>query len=305
MRDQALSRRGFLGGSSAVAAGALLMPRGLLGAAPRAAARTASTPVVTGATVQPRVYGVTGWAKGASIFDSYVGMPLATTIQKVYMAEGQYYTDPLPSHLTSLAKAGCEFIICVYPSRTTDESAKLAAFLQLLNSKGIVYRAALVNEPNCRDKFATGQDYLAYWSQYAPVVQAAGVPLCYLVCASSNKNAYAKIQPGFPTSPLPDQYWIDYYGEAYRYQVRLDTAGGLLDQADGYGVPVGIGEFGYAVTGAAQMTMAMWDAYCSYLAGLAPRLQLGCLYWGSKGHDIVTGPGDSKVPGIQQVMQAF
>jgi hypothetical protein len=304
MRDQALSRRRFLQGSSVTAAGALLIPRGWLGAAPRGTASTVSARV-RGATVNPRVYGITGWAQGARIFDSYVGMPLAATCQKVYMAEGQYYTDPLPTHLTALAKMGCEFIICVYPSRTTDERTKLTTFLQLLNSKGIVYQTALVNEPNCRDKFATAQDYLDYWSRYAPVIKAAGVPLCYLVCASSNKDAYAKIQPGFPTSPLPDRYWIDYYGEAYRYKVRLDSAGGLLHQAEHLNVPVGIGEFGYAVTGAKLMSMSMWDAYCTYLTGLVPRLQLGCLYWGSKGHDIVTGPSDAKVPGIQKVMQAF
>ena len=40
-------------------------------------------------------------------------------------------------------------------------------------------------------------------------------------------------------------------------------------------------------------------------AGLAPRLQLGGLYWGSKGHDIVTSATDPKVPGIQQYIQAL
>ena len=303
MRDQALSRRRFLQGSSAVAAGALLMPGGWPGAVPRSARAVSAK--VTGATVQPRVYGTERWVQGAKIFDSYVGMPLATSIQKIYMTEGQFYTDPLPVHLTGLAGIGCQFIICVYPSRTTDQSAELATFLQLLNSKGIVYQAALVNEWNSKGKFATAQDYLDYWSRYAPVVKDAGVPLCNLVCASSNKDAYARIQPGFPTNPLPDRYWIDYYGEAYRYKVRLDTTGGLLDQAQSLGVPAGVAEFGYAVTGAKFMTMAMWDAYCPYLAGLVARLPLGCVYWGSKGDDIVTGADDPKVPGIQQVMQAF
>ena len=301
MRDQALSRRRFLQGSSAVAAGAVLMPAGWPGAVPRSAARAVSAGI-TGATVQPRVYGTERWVHGAKIFDSYVGMPLATSIQKIYMTEGQFYTDPLPVHLTGLAGIGCQFIICVYPSRTTDETAKLATFLKLLNSKGIVYQVSLVNEWNCRDKFATPQDYLKYWSRYAPVVKAAGVPLCYLVCASSNKNAYAKIQPGFPTNPLPDRYWIDYYGEAYRYKVRLEH---LLHQASGHGVRTGIAEFGYAVTGAKFMTMSIFNEYCQYLVGLVPRLQLGCVYWGSKGKDIVTGPDDPKVPGIQKVMQAF
>ena len=304
MRDQAFSRRRFLRGSSAVGAGALLMPRGWLDAVPGAAASTASTKV-RGATINPQVYGTARWVRAAKIFDSYAGMPLATKVQKVYLAEGQYYTDALNTHLTGLAKIGCQFIICVFPSRTTDETKKLAAFLQRLKNNGIVYQAVLVNEWNAHTKFPTPQDYLTYWSRYAPVIKAAGVPLCCMVVATSNKSNYAKIQPGFPTNPLPDRYWIDYYGEAYSYKVLLDSSGGLLHQAEHYNVPVGIGEFGYAVTGAKHMSMTIFNEYCSYLTGLVPRLQLGCLYWGSAGHDIVTGADDPKVPGIQKVMQAF
>jgi hypothetical protein len=300
--DQDLSRRRFLRGSSAAVAGALLLPHGQPGTVSRPAARTVSAEV-TGATVTPGAYGITSWLQAAKRFDSYVGLPLATTIQKIFLTEGQFYTDPLPAHITSLAGAGCEFIVCVYPSRSTDDSARLATFLQLLNSNGIVYQAALVNEWNCKTKFADAQHYLDYWNHYAPVVQAAGVPLCNLVCASSNKTAYVKIQPGFPVNPLPDRYWIDYYAEGYRWNVRLDTPGGLLDQADSLGVPVGIAEFG--LTAGAPPPMSAWDAFCPYLASLAPRLPLGCLYWGSAGGDIVTGPSDPKVPGIQQVIGAF
>jgi TAT (twin-arginine translocation) pathway signal sequence len=293
MRDQALSRRGFLQGSAAVAAGTLLA-----GALPR---RAAAGTAVTGATVNPHAYSLSSWPKAANLFDSYVGLPLAVTVQKNYLTEGSY-PNPLPVQIASLAKLGCQFIVCVYPSRTADDSASLAAFLQQLNASGISYRAALVNEWNSGTKFAAPADWLAYWGKYAPVIKAAGVPACALVCATSNKSNFAKIQPGFPASPLPDQYWIDYYGEAYRYNVRID---GLLDQAASYGVPAGIGEFGYAVSGGTTMTMALWQAYCGYLAGLAPRLALGCVYWGSAGHDIVTGTADPKVAGIQQVMQAF
>ena len=271
------------------------------------ARRTASATTITGATVSPFPYGITGWLQAAKMFDSYVGLPLATTIQKFYMQEGQYFTS-LPPHIKQLAKGGCQFIICVFPSRSTDDSTNLANFLQFLNSSGIVYQVALVNEWNTHTNFGTPSDYLNYWSRYAPVVQAAGVPLCNLVCASSSKSAYNKIQPGFPTNPLPDRYWIDYYATAYRFKVRLDTPGGLLDQADSYGVPTGIAEFGWSA-GGGTLTMAQWDEYCPYLAGLAPRLPLGCLYWGAVHsnltYDVVTGPSDPKVPGIQQVINAF
>jgi hypothetical protein len=301
MSDRTLSRRWFLAGSAA-AAGVMLMPGRAAAIRLRHAPATATTPII-GATVNPSAYNLTSWLQAANLFDSYVGMPLAITSQKIFMAEGKYYTSPLPTHVTSLAKAGCQFIVCVYPSRTTDDSANLAAFLQLLNSNGINYQVALVNEWNTGTKFATAQDYLAYWSHYAPVVQAAGVPCGVLICASSNKTQYAKIQPGFPTSPLPDRYWIDYYAQGYRWNVRLDTSGGLLDQADSLGVPAGIAEFG--IGAGFPPPMSVWDAFCTYLAGLAPRLPLGCLYWGSAGADIVTGPTDPKVPGIQQVISAF
>jgi hypothetical protein len=313
MRDQGQSRRHFLLGSSTAVAGALLMPRGRSGTVPRPARGAASAAVtgtmvstITGATVSPSGYGITGWVQAAKMFDSYVGLPLATTIQKIYMTEGVYYTDPLPVRITSLARAGCQFIVCVYPSTTTDDSANLATFLQLLNSNGIVYQAALVNEWNGANKFADAEDYLNYWSLYAPVVQAAGVPLCNLVVASSRKAAYAKIQAGFPVNPLPDRYWIDYYATGYRWNVRLDTPGGLLDQAESLGVPVGIAEFGRIAQGAAPMSV--WHEYCPYLTSLAPRLPLGCLYWegyDAAKQDVVTGPTDPKVPGIQQVIGAF
>jgi hypothetical protein len=305
MGGQDLSRRHFLWGTSAVAGGALLMPHRQADTVPRPVPSAVSA--ITGATVSPLAYDINAWVVTAKRFDSYVSLPLATTIQKVYMTEGQYFTDPLPVHIRALAKVGCQFIICVYPSRTTDQRTKLANFLALLNSNGIVYQVALVNEWNGKNKFPTPQDYLDYWSRYAPVVQAAGVPLCNLVVVSSYKTAEAKIKPGFPTNPLPDRYWLDYYATAYKFHLRLDTPGGLLDQADSLGVPAGIAEFGIGANSVAPMSV--WDEFCPYLASLAPRLPLGCLYWGSTNgsmrQNVVTGPHDRKVPGIQQVIGAF
>jgi hypothetical protein len=306
MRDQDLSRRQFLWGSSAAIAAAPLMLHGRTATVPRPAPRAAAAPI-TGATIGPAAYGITAWVQAAKMFDSFVGLPLATTIQKIYMSEGQYFTNPLPVRIRALARVGCQFIICVYPSRSTDESAKLANFLQLLNNDGIVYQVALVNEWNGQAKFATAQAYLDYWHHYAPVVKAAGVPLCNLVVVTSYKAGEAKIQPGFPTNPLPDRYWLDYYATAYMYHLRLDKPGGLLDQAENHGVPAGIAEFGIGAHGEAPMSV--WDQFCPYLVSLAPRLPLGCLYWGSvnktRVQNVVTGPNDPKVPGIQQVIGAF
>lgn len=314
MGYQDLDRRTFLGSSAAVVGG-LLIPGDLFGRVSRqrlpsrglsgtvSGARLAST-TLTGATVNPTVYQMTNWVQCAKTFDSYVGYPLATTIQKFYMKEGHYPTGRLPLRITQLAKIGCQFIVCVFPSTTTDQSSQLGDFLQLLNSNGIVYQAALVNEWNCGDTFATPQAYQDYWSQYAPVVQSAGVSVASLVLASSNRAAFAKIEPGFPTDPLPDAYWIDFYATGYGSKVRLDAPGGLLDQAENYGVPVGIAEFGWSATGLSP-GIEVWNEYCPYLAGLAPRLPLGCLYWGSGTVNAVTGPDDPKIPGIRQVISAF
>jgi hypothetical protein len=306
-----LSRRRFLQGSSAVAAGALLVQEPLrTGLLPRSVPRRAPSTVtpIHGATVTPQVYGIKDWAEAAKMFNSYVGLPLATTIQKIYMFEGEYFTDPLPVRITSLAQTGCQFIITAYPSSSTDESAKLAAMLQLLNDNNIVYEIALVNEWNTKDRFVTPQDYLTYWTHYAPVVKAAGVPLTCLVCASSNKSAYAKIEPGFPTNPLPDRYWIDYYATAYYFGVRIGDKGGPLHQATQYGVPTGIAEFGVSA-GHTTVPISVWNEFYPYLIQQKSRLELGALYWGSENHgnqvDVVTGPSDPKVAGIQKVMAAL
>lgn len=308
MRDRDLNRRQFLLGSSA-AAGALLIPPTRASPPPRPAMRVIRSEP-TGATVAPRVYGmnssITSWVRTAKRFDSYIGRPLATKLQKIYLAEGQYFTDPLPFHITSLAGVGCHFIVCFTPSRTIDQRAELARCLRLLKDNGIVFQAALDNEWNCSRKFPSAQAYLRYWHHYAPVVKAAGVPLCTVVLASSTHAQYKMIEPGFPRNPLPDGYWIDYYATAYQWKVRLDNPGGLLHQASRLGVPAGIAEFGIGAHGRAPIPV--WDEFCHYLAGLAPHLPLGCLYFGSVSHgwqNVVTGPHDPKVPGIQRVMKAF
>src|ERR1700678_3458992 len=98
MRNRDLDRRKFLLGSSAVAAGAMLIPRGKRSTAETSTAQTSTvragtvhqsstvqTPArlftkgISGATVAPSVYGSTNWVQAANMFDSYVGLPLAAT----------------------------------------------------------------------------------------------------------------------------------------------------------------------------------------------------------------------------------
>lgn len=83
--------------------------------------------------------------KAASIFDGYTGLKLAGTIQKRYLAEGQWLTS-VPKSWAQLTAAGCRFWLCVKPLRTgvgspaiaASERANLAATVKLLKPYGLV-----------------------------------------------------------------------------------------------------------------------------------------------------------------------
>ena len=60
---------------------------------------------MAGATVDLASYGGKNYLDAANIFDGYVGLPLATTIQKVYMGHGEFPPHP-PLKMTQLAKGG-------------------------------------------------------------------------------------------------------------------------------------------------------------------------------------------------------
>ena len=53
------------------------------------------------------------------------------------------------------------------------------------------------------------------------------------------------------------------------------------------------------------MAQVMWEKYVPYLASLAPRMPLGCLYFGCRDMNTVTSASDRKIPGIQQVIQGW
>ena len=155
-----LSRRGFLGGTASVALAAALPMSSFLSRGKR----LAPAAPVTGASVTPRAYGVTNYLTAAKIADGFFGLPLATTIEKIYFKVGQFGSAP-PSKMTQLAAGGCQFIVSIKPSRlrTSHEQSVLAAWLTMMNNSGLNYRVVLWSEFNDM-AFSTQTEWLAYWN---------------------------------------------------------------------------------------------------------------------------------------------
>lgn len=307
---QGLSRREFLGGATGVAAVAALPASATITSrhtSPRARRNAAITPVF-GATVDLASYGGKNYLDAANTFDGFVGLPMATTIQKVYMGHGEFPPHP-PLKMTQLAKAGCEFLVSIEPSRSmvASEQALLAKWLTMMNNSGIPYRVVLYSESN--DKaFKTAPEWFAYWSYYAPVVKDAGVTLAYN-CGCGFK-ALPRAEAYFPSNPTPDELWMDFYATSFRGGSRIDTLIGLADNA---GIPAGVAEWDWSAGNLifTPMTLPWWNAYCQYLVTLATagKLELGAIFFNAvaKGGraDVIDSASDPRIPGIHRVAQAF
>ena len=300
------SRREFLGGAAGAAALAALPYAPTRPTATRA--RAAARVPLAGATVNPVSYGITSNLQAASIYDGYVGMPLATTFEKVYMGHGAFGSLP-PQKMTQLAPAGCQFLVSIEPSRTmtSAEQSLLANWLAMMNKSGIPYRVVLYSE--CNDKaFKTAGDWFAYWSFYAPVVQAAGVACGY--DPGCGFMAIGRAEAYFPSSPAPDELWMDYYATAFRGGSRL---GNLIAMASSAGVPAGLAEWGWAAgdTTFGPMTIPWWNTYCSYLMQLitSGKITLGAINFAAKADgrtvDVISSPSDPRIPMIRQVSQTI
>jgi hypothetical protein len=307
---QGLSRREFLGGAAGVAAIAALPASATIPSrhASLRARRSAATTPVFGATVDLASYASKNYLDAANTLDGYVGLPLATTIQKVYMGHGEFPPHP-PLKMTQLAKAGCEFLVSIEPSRAmvASEQALLAKWLTMMNNSGIPYRVVLYSESN--DKaFKTAPEWFAYWSYYAPVVKDAGVTLAYK-CGCGFK-ALPRAEAYFPSNPAPDELWMDFYATSFRGGSRLDTVIGLADAA---GIPAGIAEWNWSAGDLifTPMTLPWWNAYCEYIASLATpgKLPLGAIFWNALGKggraDVIASASDPRIPGIHRIAQAF
>ena len=295
-----LSRREFLGGAAGVIAVAALPPAGT--------SRAAATTPLAGATLNPSSYGITSYLDAANIYNGYVGMPLATTFEKVYMGHGAFPPQP-PAHMTELAPSGCQFLVSIEPSRTmtTSEQKLVAQWLAMLSNSGIQYRIVLYSE--CNDKaFKTADEWFAYWSYYAPVVQAAGVPCGY--DPGCGFMAVARALEYFPANPAPDELWMDYYATAFRGGSRLDN---LIAKAQAAGTSCGLAEWGWAAgdTTFGPMTMPWWNTYCNYLMNLIKtgKITLGAINFAAKANgrtpDVINSASDPRIPMIRAVAQAM
>lgn len=301
---QDLSRRGFLSGTAGAALGMMLPLRPGAQAATSLVAASAVQPLA-GATVSPAAYGVSNALTAAKIADGYFGMPLATTIQKIFLMGG-FGTEP-PPRIAQLAPAGCQFLVCVKPSRQLSPHvrSRLAAWLAMMNKAGINYRVALWAECNDHATFPTAQDWLAYWRYYAPVVKAAGVACCYE--PGCGLAAVGRAVQYFPSSPPPDELWLDYYGSAFKDGSRI---GKVINAGRAAGLSIGVGEWAWtAHTAGFSMTMPIWNDYCSYLIYQAQsgNLKLGSIYFSgvhNTTENVIRDSGDPRIPMIQKVARA-
>jgi hypothetical protein len=294
-----LSRREFLGCTAGIIAAAALPP---------ASKDHAAITTLTGAIVNPGGYNVGSYLEAASMFDGFVGIPLARTFEKVYMGHGQFGTEP-PAKMTQLASVGCQFLVSIEPSRnlTFSESSILRKWLSMLSKEGFSYRVVLYSE--CNDKaFKSQEEWLRYWRYYAPAVQDAGVACCYEPGCGS--TAVSRAEAYFPSKPAPDELWMDYYATAFRGGSRLDT---LIAMAEAARIPAGIGEWGWSAGDAPvtnPMTMPWWEEYGAYLIQLASegKLGLGAMYFSAKANnrtvDVIKSPADRRIPMIHKVVAA-
>ena len=304
MRD--ISRRGLLGGAAGIAVAAAL-PSGLVRAATTPAASAAAATPLAGATINKIAYGVRTWVKAANVFDGYLGLPLAKTIQKVYVPYAQFAATP-PQQMTQLAATGCQFLVSVAPSMTmtTAEQQALQNYLAMLTNAGLKYRVVLFSEAN-NNAFPTAAQWQTYWSYYAPVIRSAGVSCGY--DAGCSLIAINRAEQYYPSNPAPDELWMDYYATAFRGGSRLDT---LIAMAAASGTPAGIAEWGWSsgIVIFNPMEMPWWNEYCSYLTSLVQggHLGLGAIFFGSKSHgknvDVLGKPNDPRIPGVQEVANA-
>jgi len=273
---------------------------------PGSTSQAAAPAPLAGATLNTASYGVKSYLDAANIYDGYVGMPLATTFEKVYLGHGAFPPQP-PAKMTQLAPAGCEFLVSIEPSRTmtTAEQNLLAKWLAMLTKSKIPYRIVLYSD--CNDKaFKTAEEWFAYWRYYAPVVQAAGVPCAYN--PGCGFMAIGRAMEYFPSNPAPDALWMDYYATAFRGGSRIDK---LIAMARSAGISCGLAEWGWAAgdTTFSPMTIPWWNTYCSYLMQLikSGKITLGAINFAAKAndrtHDVINSASDPRIPMIRAMAQ--
>lgn len=240
---------------------------------------------LVGATVAPVTYSMpnTQGVAAAQQFDGYVGQPLAVSLQRQYLSEGNW---SLPSMVTSLAAVGCKTQLCVKPSRVlaASEQANLAACIKAMQALGAPFEITLWTEMNMGGSTpffpSAGVDYPAYWSYYAPVILDAGATLNFN--PGTDAADYGKgITYGQELSPAPSRLYCDYYGNGWKNGTRLDSPPSgvpmsFMALADSLGVPFGIAELGGGANGAAMLSSADWTSFMNYIHTLFwTRLEAG------------------------------
>lgn len=329
---QAWNRRQFLHGAGGLAAGAVVGGGFLSRAASRPAASTSehvtgrletALPGLIGCTAIPEGYGLSDYLQAAQQVDGILGgRPLALTIQKWYLKEGEYYLSEsdIPNGLLELCDRGCEIFLSIKPppKYTAADYRSVTTTLNVVGAKAKRLYCTLWQEPNNPGNFPSAQAYKDLVASFIGAVREAGVPHAYDPTVYS-AGTYIDFYPG---DANVDLVVCDYYGTSYKHGSRLDVppagyAQSIMDLADDHRpspVPFGIGEWGDSSTGHV-ITPAMWDDYWKHVQSVfVTRRQQGksnaFLIWYSgvtrHGPNILpNGPGYSLVHGIEAVYDSL
>lgn len=201
-----------------------------------------------GATVFQTTYPkMSGWNEAATLFNTNLGAPWATTACVVYYEEFKWpngINDINP--VGKMAAAGVFLIICVKPGRTmtVSEYNNLVNFIALLQANAVQFIMVLWQEPNtdgASGAFASAAAYTAYVNYYIPALNAAGVKHMYKPAMSTPGT----VVPWYPGDANVYAIGIDYY--FLDFLNKHATIGSILNVAanhSGGPCPVWLSEWG-------------------------------------------------------------
>lgn len=305
------------------------------GAVPLYDIEPAQNPAIpVGATVNINDYGDPTWNASAVTYDGYVGRPMAATIQKVYLNPGQTFTA-VPLNISQLSSIGCKIILCFQPSTsalTVANRAAVANMCAILQRANVDYDAVLNQEPNVPGKFSGPAAYAAYVAWYAPAIcnpaayftlggtAPSPVNLVYNPAAGSANAATAlSYYPGDGPGYTHYAIAVDFYatsfindGTTLAPMLALAEANlkafGVIEAGPTSGT---VGPHNPAPTPAQWYTSGDSGSYCVYIVETiqAATVQYGlCMFNANRvpgAIDLVTGPTDFKIQGIQYMYDSL
>jgi hypothetical protein len=280
----------------------------------------AGSPGLVGATVS-NSWWPTGTTETEAItgFDTYVGLPLGTKVERVYYELGQYPQNLEGEPLHDIKASGAKLQVCLKPlitgltdpSTAASEKTNITNTINLLQGAAVKFDVVLFTEPNIAGHFKNATQYKHYIELYGPTVRVGGtggaVKLIYNPAAyGDNSAAY------YPGDALTDVVSIDYYGTDHKNGIALNPTAELANNHLPSPIPFGISEWNAVANPGDTLTETEWNNYTNYLISyMSGRLTSGLNNWDIAmycGVNIKNSPlnqvnssSDFKVPQIQAI----